>query len=362
MARKIKSFFYFLSGIIACILMTFASAPSANALVIRSPKHFIAFTDLQPTTNNLTLTLADSARNFFDYLISLPTNGYPSYISNVILRFPQVRDVSAGDYFTLDLTFYLDSGRPGVSKPTDTGFHNSTTVLPYCPTLNSNFAIMDDCSIDYFVSQTTGEGDSNLAGHTTNTQYTTTYHVNLTGHFVSDNAYLSSIELRGNILGIYGHHNSNGVQDFNISSSGMIIYSVDDTTSDAIKDQTQKQEEQWQKEEEQRKEDEDKANQAGSDSQTSSDDSQKELDLASKGLFDVLTSFVGAITGASPGSCSISGDFGFFNAGNIDLCTGASKITPITNVVGAVMLIGLIIPACVVLLHRFVDLYNEVMN
>lgn len=102
--------------------------------------------------------------------------------------------------------------------------------------------------------------------------------------------------------------------------------------------------------------------QTGSDSESSADSAQSDVSDASKGIFDVLGSFTGAITGASPGSCNISGNFGFFDAGSINLCSGSSKITPITNVVGAVMLIGLTIPACVTLLHRFVDLYNEVMN
>lgn len=137
---------------------------------------------------------------------------------------------------------------------------------------------------------------------------------------------------------------------------------VSDDSSSAIIDQTNKHEQHWQAEEEQRQEDENKANQTGDGSKTDADNAQSDLDGASKGLFDVITAFTGAITGATPGSCNISGNFGFFDVGGIDLCTGASKITPITNVVGSVMLIGLTIPACVTLLHRFVDLYNEVMG
>ncbi len=135
---------------------------------------------------------------------------------------------------------------------------------------------------------------------------------------------------------------------------------ISDDSSSAIIDQTNKQEEQWKKEEEQRKEDEDKANQTGDDSKNEADSSQSKADEASKGLFDILGSFTGVILSTSPGSCSISGNFGFFNAGNINLCSGADKITPITNIAGSVVLVGVAIPACITLLHRFLDLYNEV--
>lgn len=143
-------------------------------------------------------------------------------------------------------------------------------------------------------------------------------------------------------------------------TNGVVADVVSVETS--IDNQTQKQEEQWKKEEEQRKEDENKANQTGDGSKTDADNAQSDIDNASKGLLDILTDFSKAITGTSAGSCNISGDFGFFNVGGINLCTGAGKITPITNVVGSVMLIGLTIPACITLLHRFVDLYNEVTS
>lgn len=127
-------------------------------------------------------------------------------------------------------------------------------------------------------------------------------------------------------------------------------------------DLEQKQIEVIEREEQEREEQKDKAENAGSDSESSSEDSQSAVDDASASLFDVLTKFVGAITGTSAGSCGISGDFGFFNAGTIDLCSGASKITPITTIVGTIMLLGLVIPGVLSLLHNFIDLFNEVTN
>lgn len=126
--------------------------------------------------------------------------------------------------------------------------------------------------------------------------------------------------------------------------------------------QTQQNQEHFDKEQEQREEDKKASEDASNNSQSSSEDSQSEVDDASKNLFQILTEFVDAIGGSSSSSCSITGDFGFFNVGNIDLCTGASKVRPITTIVGTIMLIGLIIPAVITLLHRFVALYNEVTN
>lgn len=131
---------------------------------------------------------------------------------------------------------------------------------------------------------------------------------------------------------------------------------------DQLKQDSEDQKNRWDKEDEQRDEDKQASEDASNNSQSSSDDSQKQADDASKNLFQVLTEFVSAISGASASSCSITGDFGFFNVGSIDLCTGASKVQPITTVIGTVMLIGLCIPAVVTLLHRFVSLYNEVMS
>lgn len=142
----------------------------------------------------------------------------------------------------------------------------------------------------------------------------------------------------------------------------LTTYPVDDSVVQSIDDVNNTLQENQKKEEQQREEDKKASEDASNNSQTSSEDTQSQTDEASKNLFQILTDFVGAVTSASPSSCSISGDFGFFNVGNIDVCSGASKIQPITTVVGTIMLIGLIIPAIIVLLHRFVDLYNEVMN
>lgn len=98
------------------------------------------------------------------------------------------------------------------------------------------------------------------------------------------------------------------------------------------------------------------------DAQDKSDSAQSDVDNSSKNLLQILTDFVSAITGTSAGSCDITGDFGFFNAGTINLCTGAGKIVPITTIVGTIMLVGLCVPAVITLLHRFLDLYNEVTN
>lgn len=120
--------------------------------------------------------------------------------------------------------------------------------------------------------------------------------------------------------------------------------------------------EQGEKEDQRYEDAQNKANDAQNNGQSSSDQAQTDVSNDSKNLLQILTDFVSSISNTSAGTCNISGDFGFFDAGDINLCSGASKIVPITTVVGTVMLVGLTIPAVISLLHRFLDLYNEVMN
>ena len=120
---------------------------------------------------------------------------------------------------------------------------------------------------------------------------------------------------------------------------------------------------QAQKEEQQRQEDEQKAQDSGDKSQSDADASQSDVDNASASLFSVINSFKDVILqGSNTGDCSISGDFGFFNVGTINLCSGGDKIRPITTVVGSVMLIFFTFTAALSLINKFKDLYCEYMG
>lgn len=244
---------------------------------------------------------------------------------------------------------------------------HSLSAAVNCPGTNGSF-VVDSCEVSALSSTYLFDAP----GLSNSLNLWDTYHVKIIGH-LSSKLTFNRIDLSGYPF-MRSPDDSNAYkQGFYVYFSPVSFYTETDEATTAIDNQTQEMQKQWEKEdqqrqedikreEEQRKQDEEKADTTGSDSQTSSEDSQKDVDDASKNLFQILTDFVNAITNTSAGTCSISGDFGFFNAGNIDLCVGASKITPITTVIGTIMLIGLTIPAVVTLLHRFVDLYNEVTS
>lgn len=120
---------------------------------------------------------------------------------------------------------------------------------------------------------------------------------------------------------------------------------------------------QAQKEEEQRKEDENKANSAGSDSQSSADDSQSNIDSGTGSFFSIINGVKDSILqGSNKNNCSISGDFGVFNVGSINLCTGGDKVKPITNIVGTVMLAFFTFNAAITVIKQFYELYMETMR
>lgn len=346
MVDKIKRLCYLLSGIIAGLLMTFLSASPASAynfdIHSAGSYKFLAgssrFYNRDGGNAAMSYLSTDSSHNYYPNGIGSTTGGQLSY---VVLALDT--NIPAGSL----LSFIWAAPESYVNIW-------SSPIQPH-PGFGQ-FVVLDYESITGSNSYVSSS-DVNSGGYVfTKVTILTTEPLNA---FAFN---MSWIPLSGPRW--FGFFPQTYVQ-LKSDDSQAVIDAIKNSSDQAHTDsqaQLDFDKEQAKKEEEQRKEDEDKANQAGSDSQTSSDNSQSEVDSASKGLFDILTSFVGSITGASPGTCSVSGNFGFFDAGNIDLCTGSSKITPITNVVGAVMLIGLIIPACVVLLHRFVDLYNEVMN
>lgn len=280
--------------------------------------------------------------------------------SNVTLKEGMVANFS----ITAETITVTDIGHSG-SPIVNMDFFSSVGATFNCPSSSNEF-IVESCSIQNSVT-------SDSFTHPQSTYQTSTSHyiqtstMNITlrvAHDVNTN----SVNLLGQWFSWYApvlNSSSSHLQTLLTQFVAPSITFYQDSSSQivgAINDQTKQDKDQFDQEQQQREEDKKASEDASNNSQTSSDDSQKQADDASKNLFQVLTEFVGAVSGASASSCSITGNFGFFNVGNIDLCTGASKVTPITTIVGTIMLIGLTIPAVVTLLHRFVSLYNEVMD
>lgn len=151
-----------------------------------------------------------------------------------------------------------------------------------------------------------------------------------------------------------------------IDSQNKTTTAVTNAANQAHKDsqaQLEFDKQQAEKEEQQRQEDEKKAQDSGDQSQSDADQAQSDVDNASASLFSVINSVKDVILqGSNTGDCSISGDFGFFNVGTVNLCTGGDKIRPITSVVGSVMLIFFTFMAALSLINKFKDLYCEYMG
>lgn len=150
------------------------------------------------------------------------------------------------------------------------------------------------------------------------------------------------------------------------NENGGIISSIEAGNQQAHQDsqaQLDFDKQQAQKEEEQRKEDEKKAQDSGDQAQNSADDSQSDVNSATGNFFTVINGVKDSILQSSnKGNCKISGDFGFFDSGQIDLCTGGSKIKNITSVVGTVMLTFFVFNAAITVIEQFYDLYMEYMR
>lgn len=366
MARKVKSFLYLLSGIIAFALVVFSYSLPASALTRLdfSTLNLIAGSDIS-------VSGTQRLDNGYYYFVLKNTSNYDGYGKISLNASLLQTGVNKDQLITVNFAVSFSTTDP--NGTTDSGANINLDLTPLCPAyvnFTTGQGVVEECNIANMTPLTIKSGNGGVNTHNNSSKTYAVYNYQLRIRPTSE----SFIQLKniyfGPIAGAYSQGRNINVTVLMGNSEidyrpDPVVEAIKDSSDQAHKDnqaQLDWDKQQAEKEEQQRKDDEEKANQTGSDSQDKSDSSQSDVDSASKGLFDILTSFVGAITGASPGTCVISGDFGFFNAGNIDLCSGASKITPITNVVGAVMLIALVIPACVVLLHRFVDLYNEVMQ
>lgn len=128
------------------------------------------------------------------------------------------------------------------------------------------------------------------------------------------------------------------------SAESQINSSVNDV-NDTLKDQQQKEE--------------DAANQNQDDLKSDSDSSQNNVDDATQSLMSVVTDFVSAITSASPSNCTIDMNFGFFDAGSVNLCTGKSGFSGIVSIVGSIMMIGFTVPLCWCAVSKIVGLFRS---
>lgn len=383
MARKIKRLLYLFSGILAGVFLSLSSSLSASAV---SFSEFAVYA----TGMRFVYYLSGNSTAYQGNLLTFPTTGTSMLNTSI----------GANQRFT-DIKFIIPSvsGRGiqaqriqvsfelYIAKATTT--YGTKTPLPVCPTIGSgaNTVSISDVTCDIIPSESnntqisfftitySGYAYEGLGNNTeimfqgpwlVNNDTDSSYTVSISRPLISFSTNYASITSDNvyEILKTLKEGLEVNIENSQLATSDkqdQIDTSINDASDQAHKDsqaQLNYQKQQAEKEEQQRKEDEEKANQTGSDSQDKSDASQSEVDAGSASLFTVINGVKDTILqGSNTGNCKISGDFGFFNAGDIDICTGGSKIRPITSVVGTVMLIFFMFTSALTLLARFKELY-----
>ena len=119
---------------------------------------------------------------------------------------------------------------------------------------------------------------------------------------------------------------------------------------DAIDSQTQQQKQQH---------DEDKQaiEDAQQDAQTGGSSSQTEATQTGSTLLQALTSFIGAISSASPSNCTIPMDTGFINFGNVNLCQLSPP--PAFQLISSIVVIGFAVPLSIAASKKMIELFRS---
>lgn len=97
--------------------------------------------------------------------------------------------------------------------------------------------------------------------------------------------------------------------------------------------------------------------QAQSDAQSAGNTAQSDASSAGQTLLGALTSFIGAITNASPGNCTLTLNTGYgFNLGDVNLCS----ISPPTSfqVISSLVVIGFAVPLSISASKKMIELFR----
>lgn len=107
------------------------------------------------------------------------------------------------------------------------------------------------------------------------------------------------------------------------------------------------------------KDDEDRQNMEDqqSDSQDSSDDSQEEAESTGTTLLAAFSSFVTAITNASPSNCNLLMNMGNLNLGNVNLCQLSPP--PAFQAIGSIFLILFCVPLSIATARKVINLFRS---
>lgn len=101
----------------------------------------------------------------------------------------------------------------------------------------------------------------------------------------------------------------------------------------------------------------DATNDAVDNSQDAGQDSSDSATAGTGSLISAIGSAVAAITSASPTNCLINGNMGNLNVGQIDLC--ANPVPAFVSIIGSLLLVLFIVPLCISLFNRFINLFRS---
>lgn len=111
------------------------------------------------------------------------------------------------------------------------------------------------------------------------------------------------------------------------------------------------------KEAEQSQEDRDNLEQQSSDTESGADDSQQEAESTGTTLLSAFTSFVGALTSASPSNCRLNMDLGNLDLGNVNLCSLSPPVE--FQSIASIMLILFCVPLSIATARKVINLFRS---
>lgn len=287
--------------------------------------------------SNGTITADSSVANLFDIIVS-PSNtfdyGAVSWSSpQFVMNRPLTLAAKESFYFKLNYSILL------YSNP-DAGVTPSALCL--ASTSYDNVNIFVTSCQDSTSSSITSVATSNISNTTLST-------IVLEGVITNNNnsSYtLNRLSWAGKLLGGFGADYIYGY----LLLSDIEFYNIAPSTSDAIQEQTQQQQDYH-----------DQTQQTFDDAQdtadTDSDSSSQQATSSGTTLLAGFTSFVGALTGASASNCVINADLGNMDLGNIDLCQLSPP--PAFQAISSIMVIGFTVPLSIALAKKMISLFRS---
>lgn len=356
-----KRFLWVLSGIISAVLISFCASGYANASEGSLLPTSVDFAIKQGISDYSTSFGVGSANISFKFNT---VSGSPR-VSDLFLYNDNFNLIDVGDYISISYTILIQR-----SAQTNLDFLQLSTPVSGCigPRIGSalQYISCDITSIDSSVYQNTENSFYS---------YVSSYHIQ--AKFRLAEKLTRAIPTSGIVVNgqtpYYIVGDSIDVAIYfdpvswsSSSSDSATVDSINNSANQAHQDsqaQLDFDKQQAQKEEEQRQQDKQKAQDSSVNSQSSAEDSQSDIDNATGNFFTIINGVKDSILqGSNKGNCNISGDFGVFNVGSINLCTGGSKVTPITNIVGTVMLAFFTFNASITVIKQFYELYMEYMR